>query len=195
MENMTLKNCNACKESIDKQASKCKHCGSSQNFFSKLNSFSLILSLVATFLSLIAISAPVITNIFLDKKPELKGVMLEGSADTIKFSLFNVGKAPTSIKGVHLSYYLDDGSHMTHMLEGKDIDKIVEPGKVYYFIAKTQDGSHLPLQTNPGGKSAYDELLPGVCTLKVIHHDFDDEELDIRIDYKCLAAPVPNNPL
>lgn len=186
-EEMT-KECKACKQSIKEHATKCHFCGTSQTVFAKLNNVSLVLSLIATILSLLAISTPALTNILFGKKPELKGVMLEGLGDTVKFSIFNSGNAPTSIKAVQLSYKSNDGSDMTHMLEGKDIDKIVEPGKVYYFVAKTQDGEYLPIQSYPGTKSVMEGLLPGLCTLKVIHHDFDDEELIVNINYKCLAG-------
>lgn len=183
-----FKKCNACKKNIKKDASKCHHCGTSQTIMAKFSSYSLVLSVVATLLSLIAISAPVLNEFFVEKKPDLKGVMLEGSGDTVKFSIFNGGRAPAIIKGVHLSYTTDEGSLMTHFLKGENIDRIIEPGETLYFVAKTRDGQHLPLQTYPGMKSVMENVLQGKCSLKIVHHDFTDEELIMNIKYRCLAG-------
>jgi hypothetical protein len=149
----------------------------------------------ATILSLVALSAPVITDWIISKKPEIEGVVLEGEGGTVKFAVFNTGDAPTSIKGINVSYWLknEDGEkvmHTTKMLAGDRIDRVIEPGKVHHMIAKTQDKSGLPMQVYPGIESSIGNPLDEECILEVIHHDFENTEINTKIEYKCLPGSV-----
>lgn len=188
-------NCKACKNKIIYGARKCHHCGSSQTILAKLNDLSLVLSLTATLISLTALSAPVIKDLVISKKPVIEGVVLEGAGGTIQFALFNTGNAPTIIKAINVSYWLkneneEDRFHTTHMLTGENIGRVIEPGKVHHMVARTKTESVLPFQLYSGFRSSVGELLEKDCVLEVIHHGLDDREVNTKIKYRCLTGTI-----
>lgn len=179
--------CNSCRQKILSGASKCHHCGSSQNLFAKLNQMALVLSILATVFSLIALSSPIVKSMFISKKPDIKVSVLEGLGSNIKFAVFNAGDAPTAIKQAQVTYTMSNGNIVTHVLEG-DIGQVLEPIKVTYINGTSASDTTLPIMLYPGLKSSINISLPQICTLEVIHSDFDGKELNQKQEYECLAG-------
>lgn len=181
------KECKACHQKILNKAIRCHHCGSPQNLFAKLNQMSLVLSVIATTFSLIALSAPIFNEFFIAKKSDVQVSVIEGLGANIQFAIFNAGNAPTAIKQAQVSYTTSDGDLVTHVLEG-EIDQVIEPNKVIYVKARSASNTFLPIMLYPGLKSNINITLPQVCTLEVIHNDFNGKELLNPKKYECIAG-------
>lgn len=181
------KECTSCKQKILADATKCHHCGNPQNIFARLGQMSLILSLLATIFSLIALSSPLVKSVFVAKAPEIKASVLKGLGSELKFAVFNSGDAPAAIKQAQVSYVMTSGNSVMHVLRG-NIEQVLEPNKTTYVNAKSASDASLPIMLFPGLKLSIKASLPQVCILEIIYSDFDGKELSHKSKYECLAG-------
>ena len=102
-----MEHCKNCKQELAKDASKCHHCGSYQNFLRRYLGLGTLLSgFVLTWLSIWI--APPIKNFLEKEEAKIRVSMLESGFSIITFMVANVGNIPAGLSQIQIESKLND---------------------------------------------------------------------------------------
>jgi hypothetical protein len=165
--------CKICAEPIKIAARKCIHCDSYQDWRSKINFSSTVLSLVVALVSVLTVAVPVVIQTLTPKDSNLKFQIAGASEDTLSILVTNSGTRPGFVRQfADLTARYGATELKTRLLiRGKDKGggHLLEPGKSevleFYYSANPDDK---PLHSGT--------YMVGHCTLLILYTNFADDE-------------------
>lgn len=132
--------CVACKEAVNKDATKCHHCGALQGWRRWVAGPVVISSLLLTVISIWA--AEPVKRLFDSQVADIKVSFLKGDSFSTTFMLANVGTKPAGLAGVEIKTTSEEGLSTWHILDDDLKGKLINPGKAY--VVKAFNGSVIP---------------------------------------------------
>jgi hypothetical protein len=132
--------CVACREAVNKDATKCHHCGAFQGWRRWVAGPVVISSLLLTVISIWA--AEPVKRLFDSQVAEIKVSFLQGDSFSTTFMLANIGTKPAGHAGVEIKTTSEEGLSEWHILDDDLKGKLIDPGKAY--VVKASNGSVIP---------------------------------------------------
>jgi len=132
--------CVACREVVNKDATKCHHCGALQGWRRWVAGPVVISSLLLTVISIWA--AEPVKRLFDSQVADIKVSFLKGDSYNTTFMLANVGTKPAGLAGVEIKTTTEEGLSTWHILDDDLKGKLINPGKAY--VVKAFNGSIIP---------------------------------------------------
>lgn len=132
--------CVACREAVNKDATKCHHCGAFQGWRRWVAGPVVISSLLLTVISIWA--AEPVKRLFDSQVAEIKVSFLKGDSFSTTFMLANIGTKPAGLAGVEIKTTSEEGLSEWHILDDDLKGKLIDPGKAY--VVKASNGSVIP---------------------------------------------------
>ncbi len=199
------KRCTVCAEPINKDASKCIHCQSDQNWKSRLGLSSSILSLLVALVAVIGAVGPIIVKTFTPEDSRLISSFQGADQGRIRLLISNTGTRPGSIKpGGWITLPNGKQQAIGMTLPTAPNERVVEPGKSsltsFAVLPTIQSADGLfatrkqPDEATVGG-IALQETFPreGSCLIAPEVTDFTGAHhtLDIKVMCEELHHLVP----
>jgi hypothetical protein len=128
------KKCIVCREQIDKDAEKCTHCDSFQDWRRYFSMGTVVLSLLVALISVLTAAIPVLTTTLTPKRSDVRFSLLDYGSQRIKVVSSNLGNRAAVLKGATL-FIVKNGSKQNApiRLAWNRSDPIVEPAKWRIF--------------------------------------------------------------
>ena len=173
-----MKPCKVCGELIKKNALKCVHCASYQDWHAKLGAGSSILGVLVAVVSVLAVAVPILINTFCLKNASMS-LTFQGADDkTIQILASNVGSRPGSVnRYAMLDVEMKGGrSHAIRLVrDGSSAPVVVDEDKnatLQYQIYSQEEPPEIPSDLND---PFFDQLnfKSTHCTVSVSIIDFN----------------------
>lgn len=185
-----MKQCCECKENINLEASRCRHCTAIQGWRRLVRAPIIIAGLVLTIVSIVA-SEP-IKKFFDQKNASIQAVVTDGDFYKTNITLTNEGTRAATLQNIKIEGMTNQG-HLASYYLTSDLDgKLIEPGKSYVTTATSnhlvprfiERMRSMPLKEMYGFKEN--------CRLLIDYIDVNGEEI-IR-PYPFMCDPLDSEP-
>jgi len=167
-----MKPCKVCGEPIKKNALKCVHCASYQDWHAKLGAGSSILGVLVAAISVLAVAVPILINTLSLKNASISLIFQGADEKTIQILASNAGSGPGSVnRYAMLDIETKRGSGATRLVRnGSSMPIVIDEGKnvtlQYQLFYTQEDPIEIPV-------SDFSELIfeSTHCTVNVSIND------------------------